>query len=202
MHDGVGDVLRRSLDLTGHCLAALRAFFDVLKLRHVILISPAHPVRGERIRVGEGLTPEITLPQARTLPASIDTSTLLGKRRDIPVRSDLERLLLDYLTASRVAVPASPLFRSASGKGDRLTENPTTGVDVCRLVKRRLKAAGFPAHLSPHIFRVAVARRYHWRTFSTCSGTAIPGRPSRTTDAPGKSRATLWRGSVYDSDNL
>lgn len=61
-------------------LLALRAFFDILTLRYVVLINPAHSVRGERIRVVEGLTPEITLPQARTLLASIDTSTLLGKR--------------------------------------------------------------------------------------------------------------------------
>jgi integrase/recombinase XerD len=29
-----------------------------------------------------------------------------------------------------------------------------TGVDLCRMVKRRLKDAGFPLRLSPHSFRV------------------------------------------------
>jgi site-specific recombinase XerD len=29
-----------------------------------------------------------------------------------------------------------------------------TGVDLCRLVKRRLKDAGLPSRLSPHSFRV------------------------------------------------
>jgi integrase/recombinase XerD len=30
-----------------------------------------------------------------------------------------------------------------------------TGVDVCRMVKRRLRDAGLPTRLSPHSFRVA-----------------------------------------------
>lgn len=184
-------------------LAAIRSFFDVLTVRHVVVMNPAHSVRGERISITEGVTPEISLPQVRALLASIDTSTLLGKRdkaiiacllftaaragavasltrgsfqhdgtqyrlrflekggkrRDIPVRSDLEIWLLDYLAAAGLseAAPTSPLFRSASGKSGRLTGKPITGVDVCRLVKRRLAEAGLPTHLSPHSFRVAAA---------------------------------------------
>ena len=30
-----------------------------------------------------------------------------------------------------------------------------TGIDICRMMKRRLKAAGLPGHFSPHSFRVA-----------------------------------------------
>ena len=82
-----------------------------------------------------------------------------GKRRDIPVRSDLEVFLFDYLTAAGLtdAPPASPLFRTAAGKSGRLTARGLSGVDVCRLVKRRLAGAGLPTHLSPHSFRVSVA---------------------------------------------
>lgn len=82
-----------------------------------------------------------------------------GKRRDIPVRADLEGFLLDYLTAAGLAdaPAASPLFRTADGRSGRLTANGLSGVDVCRPVKRRLAAAGLPANLSPHSFRVAVA---------------------------------------------
>lgn len=184
-------------------LAALRSFFDVLTVRHVVVLNPALSVRGERVQVVEGLTPEITPSQARHLLASIDTGTLIGlrdravigclaytaaragaiagltrgslqadgthfrlrflekggKRRDIPVRSDLERFLLDYLAAAGLtdAPPASPLFRTAAGKSGRLTAHGLSGADVCRLVKRRLVGARLPAHLSPHSFRVAVA---------------------------------------------
>ena len=29
-----------------------------------------------------------------------------------------------------------------------------TGIDICRMMKRRLKGAGLPGHFSPHSFRV------------------------------------------------
>jgi integrase/recombinase XerD len=35
-----------------------------------------------------------------------------------------------------------------------LTENPMTPIDICRMMKRRLKAAGLPTDFSPHSFRV------------------------------------------------
>jgi integrase len=81
-----------------------------------------------------------------------------GRRREIPVRHDLERLLLAYLEQSGLqdALPNSPLFRSAPGNAQRLSEKGLTAVDVCRLVKRRVKAAGLPDRLSPHSFRVCV----------------------------------------------
>jgi integrase/recombinase XerD len=47
------------------------------------------------------------------------------------------------------------LFRSAFGRKDALFDRPLSGVDVCRLVKRRLAAAGLPDGISPHSFRVA-----------------------------------------------
>ena len=78
------------------------------------------------------------------------------KSREIPVRHDLERLLHDYVEAAGLADAAgdTPLFRSAWRTSGRLTDKPLTGVDLCRMVKRRLKDAGLPTHLSPHSFRV------------------------------------------------
>ncbi|MBA4066209.1 MAG: integrase [Isosphaera sp.] len=79
-----------------------------------------------------------------------------GKERLIPVRHDLEELLVAYRAAAGLtdAAGESPLFRTATGKVGRLTENPLTGLDVWRIVKRRLKAAGLPGRLRPHSFRV------------------------------------------------
>jgi integrase/recombinase XerD len=183
-------------------LAALRAFFDALVVRHVVGLNPAASVRGERHQVIEGKTPEITVEQARTLMKSIHTAHAVGlrdlaiigvliytaaragavarlcrkhfsydgsqwtlrfqekggKSRDIPVRHDLQRLLLDYLKAADTAARApgnTPLFRSAHRTSGQLTANPITGLDICRMVKRRLKHAGLPPRLSPHSFRVA-----------------------------------------------
>jgi integrase/recombinase XerD len=116
-----------------------------LVLRHVIILNPALSVRGERYAVVEGKTPEISIPEARTLLKSIDTTTLVGlrdhailavlvytaaragavaslkrgdfyrageqymlhfeekggKSREIPVRHDLQEILLDYLRATK-----------------------------------------------------------------------------------------------------
>jgi integrase/recombinase XerD len=181
-------------------LPALRAFFDCLVVRHVVVLNPAATVRGERYEVVERLTPEITPEQARQLLGAIDTSTLAGLRdraiigvliytaaragavaklrlkhlehdgtqyvlrfaekghklREIPVRHDLQEYLLAYRYAAMLdqAPPNSPLFRTLEGKADRLTGDGVTGLDICRMVKRRLRAAGLPERLSPHSFRV------------------------------------------------
>ena len=181
-------------------LAAIRGLFDVLVVRHVVVLNPAASVRGERYQVVEGKTPEITPDQARRLLASVSRATPAGlrdraligmliytaaragavaklrarhlthdgtqwvvrfeekggKSREVPVRHDLEGLLQAYLTALGPAPPKdAPLFRSAAGRTGRLTDRGVTGVDVCRMVKRRLAAAGLPDRLSPHSFRVA-----------------------------------------------
>ncbi|MBI1373889.1 MAG: hypothetical protein GC159_14295 [Phycisphaera sp.] len=61
-------------------LAAIRLFFDVAVTRHVVVLNPALSVRGERLSVVEGKTPEIAVPQARLLIDSIDISTVTGRR--------------------------------------------------------------------------------------------------------------------------
>jgi site-specific recombinase XerD len=76
-----------------------------------------------------------------------------GKMREIPVRHDLERFLRDYIRVAEIA--EGPLFRTTIGKTGRLTATPMTGIDICRMMKRRLRDAGLPGHFSPHSFRVA-----------------------------------------------
>lgn len=79
-----------------------------------------------------------------------------GKSREIPVRHDLGQMVFDYIDAAdlRNARKDTPLFRTAYKKTGQLTKNALHAVDVCRMVKRRLKDAGLPARLSPHSFRV------------------------------------------------
>src|ERR1700726_3146325 len=61
-------------------LSALRGFFDRLVNRHVVILNPAASVRGVKDEVVEGKTPEITVEQARTLLASVDTGHVVGLR--------------------------------------------------------------------------------------------------------------------------
>jgi site-specific recombinase XerD len=82
-----------------------------------------------------------------------------GKARSIPVRYDLQQNLLDYLLAAGLleAPKDAPLFRTALGKLGRLSDAAMTGIDICRMVKRRLAAADLPTLISPHSFRSCAA---------------------------------------------
>ena len=75
-----------------------------------------------------------------------------GKSREIPVRADLQKIILAYVEAA--GITDGPLFRSAAGRTGNLTTNAMTGIDICRMMKRRLKSAGLPDEFSPHSFRV------------------------------------------------
>src|ERR1039457_1649934 len=79
-----------------------------------------------------------------------------GKSREIPVRHDLEQMIFEYLNTAglRNTHKEIPLFRTAYKKTAQLTKNAMQVVDICRMVKRRLKDTGLPARLSPHSFRV------------------------------------------------
>jgi integrase len=64
----------------------------------------------------------------------------------------LEGFLLAYVRAADIT--GGPLFRTANRKTKTLTGNAMTRIAICRMMKRRLKAAGLPAYFSPHSFRV------------------------------------------------
>lgn len=74
------DTLNLSIPTKKLELAALRGFFGALVNRHVLKLNPAATVRGERYSVVEGKTAEISVNQARSLLASIDTKTVIGLR--------------------------------------------------------------------------------------------------------------------------
>ena len=79
-----------------------------------------------------------------------------GKSREIPLRHDLQGMVLAYLEAAGLMESGkdAPLFPSAIGKTRQLAATPATAGDLGRMVKRRMKDAGLPERLSPHSFRV------------------------------------------------
>lgn len=79
----VGRYLREhpgSLSTKKQHLSGLRRFFNILVERHIILMNPAAVAETERYQAIEGKTPEITIPQARHLMASIETDSVVGLR--------------------------------------------------------------------------------------------------------------------------
>ncbi|MDE0354702.1 MAG: tyrosine-type recombinase/integrase [Gemmatimonadota bacterium] len=80
-----------------------------------------------------------------------------GKERDIPVRSDLDGWLEEYMQADvfTSAPPDSPLWLYGNRWG-ALKSRALRPPGIRALLKRRLKAAGLPANLTPHSFRVMV----------------------------------------------
>ena len=79
-----------------------------------------------------------------------------GKSREIPCRHDLQRLIQTYieLAGLQEAERNEFIFRAAVRREKRFSENRYETNDICRMIKRRLKQAGLPSHLSAHSFRV------------------------------------------------
>ncbi len=61
-------------------LAGLRHFFDTLVTRHAAPLNPFQSVRGRKHDTSDGKTPGLSIPQARDLLRSIDTSHVVGLR--------------------------------------------------------------------------------------------------------------------------
>jgi site-specific recombinase XerD len=61
-------------------LAALRMLFDYLVLHQVLVVNPAHAVRGPKYVVKKGKTPILSADETRKLLEQIDTSTVVGLR--------------------------------------------------------------------------------------------------------------------------
>ena len=95
-------------------LAALRKFFDVLVVRHVVILNPAASVRAERYAVVEGKTPQIGVEQARALLKSIDVSNPVGLR-------DRAVLAVLVYTAVRVGAVAKLSVKSLVHDGAQYT---------------------------------------------------------------------------------
>ncbi len=79
-----------------------------------------------------------------------------GKHRKVPVRHDLQQVLLGYLNAAGIAQDDknTPIFRSAVPRKRQLTKNAMSDNDMQRMFKRRIRDAGLSGDLSPHSFRV------------------------------------------------
>ena len=108
-------------------LSAIKHFFDTLVTRHVVVLNAAASVRGERLVVVEGKTPEITILQARQLMQSIDLNSVVGLR-------DLAILGILVYTAARVGAISKLRRKDFYDVGDqyclRFTEKGTKSREI------------------------------------------------------------------------
>jgi len=84
-----------------------------------------------------------------------------GKFLEVPAHHSVVEYLEEYLSAAgHGADAASPLFRTAVGRTDLLTDRQLTRQDALRMVKRRVKAAGLSSRLTCHTFRATGITAY------------------------------------------
>ena len=143
-------------------LSALRHVFDSLVSRHVLMLNPAASVRGERLTVVEGKTPEISIQQARQLLESICDSNIIGLR-------DHAIICVMIYTAARVGAVAKLQrrdFYDLGGqhclrfqeKGGKSREIPVRH-DLKRIIHNYVSKAGLEfADKSTPLFRTTVRR--------------------------------------------
>lgn len=80
-----------------------------------------------------------------------------GKDREIPVRFDLQFLMLEYLQVRNGSLgfePTSPLFTAIGRDRKQFSRTPLQTGDIRRMLKRRLSFANLDVRISPHSFRV------------------------------------------------
>jgi site-specific recombinase XerD len=77
-----------------------------------------------------------------------------GKRHEVPAHHNADAYLHAYIEAAGIAgEKKSPLFRSAAGKTQKLTDRPMDPNDALRMIKRRAKAVGLSEAVGNHTFR-------------------------------------------------
>lgn len=141
-------------------LAALRAFFDELVMRHVIILNPALSVCSERYQAVEGKTPEIAIEHARRLLKGLEVTHSVGLR---------DRAIVGILiyTAVRVVcrqAPAVGLLRRGRSalpfheKGGKVREIPVRH-DLLEFLNTYLEMSGLRySEPSSPLFRTTVRR--------------------------------------------
>jgi len=83
-----------------------------------------------------------------------------GRRHEVPAHHNAENYLWAYLDAAGICHDKkSPLFRSVD-KHRQLSPTPMTRVDVLRMIKRRVAAAGLPSSTCCHTFRATGITAY------------------------------------------
>jgi site-specific recombinase XerD len=84
-----------------------------------------------------------------------------GKRHEMPAHHNLEEYMAAYLEAAGIAnAKGTPLFRTARGKTQQLTERRITQPEVYLMIRRRASGAGIKTLIGCHTFRATGITAY------------------------------------------
>jgi site-specific recombinase XerD len=84
-----------------------------------------------------------------------------GKRHEMPAHHNLEEYMAAYIDAAGIAGgKGTPLFRTARGKTQQLTERRITQPEVYLMIRRRAGGAGIKTLISCHTFRATGITAY------------------------------------------
>jgi site-specific recombinase XerD len=84
-----------------------------------------------------------------------------GKRHEMPAHHNLEEYMAAYIDAAGIAgSKATPLFRTARGKMQKLTERRITQPEVYLMIRRRATGAGIKTLIGCHTFRATGITAY------------------------------------------
>jgi site-specific recombinase XerD len=84
-----------------------------------------------------------------------------GKRHEMPAHHNLEEYMAAYLDAAGIAgEKGTPLFRTARGKTQQLTERRITQPEVYLMIRRRASGAGIKTLIGCHTFRATGITTY------------------------------------------
>lgn len=142
-------------------LAAIRMLFDYLVISQVVPHNPAASVKGPSYVVKKGKTPVLTGSEARTLLASIDTSTLAGLRN----RALIGTMIYSFARISAVVnMNVEDYYQNGSyrwlrllEKGSRHHELPAHH-NIIRYLDEYLAAAGIAGEKKTPLFRSFLRR--------------------------------------------
>ena len=83
-----------------------------------------------------------------------------GKFHEVPAHHNAEAYLDAYVQAAGFVDGDAPLFRTAIGRTDKLTNRPMSRHEMLRMIKRRANAAGIGPKTCCHTFRATGITAY------------------------------------------
>lgn len=121
-----------------------------------------------------------------------------GKFHRVPMHHQAQEYLDAYVAAAGIGeARKTPLFRSANGKTNTLTENKMHRNDVLGAVKRRCKAVGFPADICCHSWRATGITVYRQNGGTLEKAQQIANhRSARTTKMYDRTNEALTQGEI------